>query len=102
MGTVHALVRPARAFERSVSDASDLVLVPLNLEAAFAQEFVIRRAKSNGYEDTFLSYIPMDVAAVFTYLKELIDVKIVTAVKIHQIQGVVDICKPLFTVLTHH
>ena len=60
LGTVHALVRPARAFERSVSDASDLVLVPLNLEAAFAQEFVIRRAKSNGYEDTFLSYIPME------------------------------------------
>jgi hypothetical protein len=58
--SVHVRVRPPRAFERSASDASDLVLVPLNLEAAFAQEFVIRRAKSNGYEDYFLSYIPLE------------------------------------------
>jgi hypothetical protein len=58
--SVHVRVRPSRAFERSASDASDLVLVPLNLEAAFAQEFVIRRAKSNGYEDSFLSYIPLE------------------------------------------
>ena len=70
LGTVHALVRPARAFERSAGDASDLVLVPLNLEAAFAQEFVIRRAKSNGYEDTFLSYIPMELQGEALILSE--------------------------------
>lgn len=38
----------------------DLIIVPLNLEAAFAQEFVLRRAKGNGYEDAFLNYIPME------------------------------------------
>ena len=38
----------------------DLIIVPLNLEAAFAQEFVLRRAKANGYEDAFLNYIPME------------------------------------------
>lgn len=70
LATVHVLVRPARAFERSASDASDLVLVPLNLEAAFAQEFVIRRAKSNGYEDTLLSYIPMELQGEAMILSE--------------------------------
>lgn len=58
--SVHVLVRPARAFERSTNDSSDLVLVPLNIEAAFAQEFVIKRAKVGGYEDAFLSYIPIE------------------------------------------
>jgi hypothetical protein len=58
--SVHVLVRPARALERSATDASDLVLVPLNLEAAFAQEFVLKRAKTNGYKDAFLCYIPME------------------------------------------
>lgn len=60
VATVHVPVRPARAFERSTSDNSDLVIMPLQLEAAFAQAFVLKRAKANSYEDTFLSYIPMD------------------------------------------
>ena len=60
MATVYVPVRPARAFERSTSDNSDLVIVPLQLEAAFAQDFVLKRAKANSYEDTFLSYIPID------------------------------------------
>ena len=70
LASVHVLVRPARAFERSASDSSDLVLVPLNLEAAFAQEFVIRRAKQNSYKDTFLSYIAMDLNGEAMILSE--------------------------------
>lgn len=53
-------VRPARALERSAADVSDSVIVPLNLEAASAQEFLLKRAKSHGYEDSYLLYIPMD------------------------------------------
>lgn len=70
VASVHVLVRPPRAFERSASDASDLVLVPLNLEAAFAQEFVSKRSKSIGYEDVFLSYIPLDNAGEAIVLSE--------------------------------
>ena len=53
-------VRPARAFDRSLSDTTDLIIRPLNLEAAFAQDFVLSRAKHNSYQDTFLTFIPMD------------------------------------------
>ena len=60
--SVYVQVRPARALERSATEVTDLVIVPLNLEAAFAQEFVLRRAKLNGYEDAFLNYVPMDSA----------------------------------------
>jgi hypothetical protein len=52
-------VRPARAFDRSSSDTSDLIIRPLRLDAAFAQEFVLLRAKHNSYQDAFLTYIPM-------------------------------------------
>ena len=58
---MYVLVRPPRAFERSASDAFDLVLVPLDLEAAFAQEFVKKRALTNSYPDSFLSYIASEV-----------------------------------------
>lgn len=53
-------VRPSRALERSATDASDLIVNALNLDAAVAQEFVIRRAKTSNYEDAFISYIPME------------------------------------------
>ena len=58
MKTAH--VRPPRALEPSAVDASTLVIVPLNLEAAFAQEFVVQRAKQNHYDDSFLRYIALD------------------------------------------
>lgn len=50
-------VRPARALERSEADATDLVLAPLNLKAAYAQEFVIKRSKKMSYDDAYLNYI---------------------------------------------
>lgn len=56
---VHKHVRPSRALDRSPFDNSELVINPLNLDAAFAQDFILRRAKANSYQDAFLSYIPM-------------------------------------------
>lgn len=53
-------VRPARALERSAVDSSELVIVALNLDAAHAQEFVLKRSKQHGYEDAYLRFIPMD------------------------------------------
>jgi hypothetical protein len=53
-------VRPPRALEPSAADLNTLLVVPLNLEAAFAQEFVFKRAKLNHYEDSFLRYIPLE------------------------------------------
>merc|ERR1711871_1353151 len=41
-----ARMRSARTFERSTTDASDLVLVSLDSDALHAQEFVIERAKN--------------------------------------------------------
>ena len=56
---MYQLVRPPRAFERSASDVGDLVLVPMDLEAAYAQEFVKKRGEASGFEDSFLSYLPI-------------------------------------------
>jgi len=58
MKTSH--VRPPRALEPSAIDPANLVVVPLNLEAAFAQEFIAKRAKQNAYEDSFLRFIPLE------------------------------------------
>ena len=58
---IYSQLRPPRAFERSASDATDLVLVSLNLEAASAQEFVKKKGTENGIEDLFLNYLPLDV-----------------------------------------
>ena len=52
-------VRPARALERSAADTSDLVIGAMSVKAAYAQDFVVRRAKTQQYEDTFLSYTPL-------------------------------------------
>ncbi|KAJ1436817.1 hypothetical protein B484DRAFT_248622 [Ochromonadaceae sp. CCMP2298] len=52
-------VRPPRALEPSAIDPSYLVITPLNMQAAFAQAFVLKRAKQNHYEDSFLRYIPL-------------------------------------------
>eukprot|EP00595_Chromulina_sp_UTEXLB2642_P002609 CAMPEP_0196768380 /NCGR_PEP_ID=MMETSP1095-20130614/42684_1 /TAXON_ID=96789 ORGANISM="Chromulina nebulosa, Strain UTEXLB2642" /NCGR_SAMPLE_ID=MMETSP1095 /ASSEMBLY_ACC=CAM_ASM_000446 /LENGTH=304 /DNA_ID=CAMNT_0042137889 /DNA_START=62 /DNA_END=979 /DNA_ORIENTATION=- len=46
-------VRPYRAFERSLSDINDLILVPLSIQAAEAQQYVINLAKSNNYKDCY-------------------------------------------------
>ena len=64
-------VRPARALERSATDVSDLIINPLNLDAAVAQEFVIRRAKTSNYEDVFISYVPMDNEGEAIILSEM-------------------------------
>jgi hypothetical protein len=63
-------IRPRRALEPCFfyssfssscsSDMTSLVIVPLSLDAAYAQEFVVKRADDNNYEDSFLSFIPLD------------------------------------------
>lgn len=52
-------VRPPRALEPSPLDPSNWILVPLNLDAAFAQEFVMKRCVQHKYEDRFLTYVPL-------------------------------------------
>lgn len=64
-------VRPARALERSATDVSDLIINSLNLDAAVAQEFVIRRAKTSNYDDVFISYVPMDNEGEAIILSEM-------------------------------
>ena len=54
-----ARVRPQRTFERSSVDITDLVLVPLNIEASHAQEFVLERAKKHHFHDAFLKFVPL-------------------------------------------
>lgn len=53
-------VRPPRALESFGIDGSNLVITPLNLQAAYQQQIILRRAKQNKYEDSFLAYIPLD------------------------------------------
>ena len=55
----HIPVRPPRAFERSEADCCDLVLVPLDIRAAIAQEFVLLRAQDKGYKDAFITRISL-------------------------------------------
>jgi hypothetical protein len=55
--SLHVPLRPPRALERSITDASDLVLVSLNLNAAEAQEFILNRSKKYGYDDAYLCFI---------------------------------------------
>ena len=54
------LARPPRAFERSATDVSDKVLVPLDLASAYAQEYVLRSARKGGYCDSLISHISID------------------------------------------
>jgi hypothetical protein len=54
------LARPPRAFERSATDVSDKVLVPLDLASAHAQDFVLRTARKGGYTDSLISHISID------------------------------------------
>ena len=58
---MYSQLRPPRAFERSASETADLVVVSLNLEAAYAQEFVKKKGLENGFEDLFLNYLPLDI-----------------------------------------
>ena len=37
-----------------------------------------------------------------THLEEFVDVEVVTAVEIHEVQGLINVRKPLFAVLAHH
>lgn len=47
-------VRPSRTFIRSSTDPSVLILTPLNLSAAAAQEYVLAVAKKKKFSDAFL------------------------------------------------
>jgi hypothetical protein len=53
-------VRPQRALEPLNSDSNQLIIVSLNLDASFAQEFVIKRSKQYGYDDSFIRYIQLE------------------------------------------
>jgi hypothetical protein len=50
-------VRPVRAMVRGENDHSILIIAPMNVKAAYAQEFVAKRAKAQHYEDAFLNYL---------------------------------------------
>lgn len=69
--TLYVIIRPPRAFERSASDASDLVLVPLDIDASFAQEFVRKEGIARKCEDTFLCHIATDTAGTSVVLSEI-------------------------------
>ena len=64
-------VRPPRALEPSPIDPSTLEIVPFSIDAAYAQEFVMKRARENNYEDSFLSYIPLDMIGSAVILSNL-------------------------------
>jgi hypothetical protein len=53
-------VRPPRALEHSDLDSTDLLIVPLQLDAAYAQEFVNTRSRHHDFHDVFLNYIALD------------------------------------------
>jgi hypothetical protein len=59
---VYCHVRPPRALDATNTDSMILAISPLNLAAALAQDFVIKRARQNNYDDTFISYIPLETA----------------------------------------
>jgi hypothetical protein len=52
-------IRAARTFERSSTDASDLILVPVDSEAIHAQSFVLERAHNGEFEDAFVAYLKL-------------------------------------------
>ena len=52
--------RPPRAFNRSATDVTEKVLVPLDLAAAHAQHYVLREARRGGYIDSFISHVSID------------------------------------------
>ena len=47
--------RSPRTFERSTTDASDMILIPLDMAAIHAQDFVLDRARNNDFEDNFVA-----------------------------------------------
>eukprot|EP00981_Chlorochromonas_danica_P008515 scaffold2207_cov161-Ochromonas_danica.AAC.5 len=63
-------VRPPRALQPSTADSTLLVIVPLNLEAAFAQDFVVKRARQEHYQDSFLSYLSLGIKGEALILSE--------------------------------
>lgn len=56
---VRIQARPPRAFDRSDADVEDLRLIPIDIPAAYAQEFVLKRAREKGYYDSFLCRVPL-------------------------------------------
>merc|ERR1711871_1209185 len=58
--TVAVQVRPVRSMMRSEYDSNVLVVGPMDVRAANAQEMVWQRAKSMKFEDAFLDYIVLD------------------------------------------
>jgi len=52
-------VRPPRAMDRSGTDPAALVLCPLDLQAALAQEFVVTRAKEHCFHDGYVKYVAL-------------------------------------------
>ena len=57
---IYCHVRPPRALDATNIDSMTLAIGPLNLAAALAQDFVLKRARLNNYDDTFISYVPLE------------------------------------------
>lgn len=51
--------RPARALESCPSDSSKLTVGPVTLDAAHARDFIIKRAETHKYQDTFLGFLSL-------------------------------------------
>ena len=54
---VYTQVRPVRALDRIDSSRDVLAIKCMNVKAAYAKEFVVKRAKAQAYDDQFLSYV---------------------------------------------
>lgn len=63
-------VRPPRALQPSAADSSVLVIVALNLDAAFAQDFIMKRARQEQYSDFFLHYLALGIKSEALILSE--------------------------------
>jgi hypothetical protein len=64
--------RPARALERSSINMNDLIVVPLNLASAVAQDSVVERARNKNYSDRFISYFnTMNEAEEYVIISEM-------------------------------
>lgn len=69
---VISTVRPPRAFNRSETDVCERVLVPVDLAAAYAQEYVLKIARRGGYADSFISHISIDGSVFGSFTSSLL------------------------------
>lgn len=56
----YTIRRPARALESCQSDSTKLAVGPVTLDGAHARDFIIKRAESHGYRDSFLGFLSLN------------------------------------------